>query len=109
MRTGLPGKAPRSVCGATTSLSASAADLEAGAGSVLLRDHLPHHRARRGPDRLCVPIVCGTVIGPAAGAVLPYQGVAIMEGHRSQRPVLRQCADREAEARLRAVRLQTTG
>ena len=38
----------------------------------------------------------------------PDQGVAVLEGHRGQRAVLRQRADRAAEGRLGAIRVQGT-
>ena len=110
--TGLPGRAPRSACGATTSRrlravrgymseQIDAARLPQRAGSVLHRDHDHHHRARRRPGRLRLPILRGAVAGPAAGAVLSDQGVAVLEGHRGQREVLRQRADREARSTSR--------
>ena len=85
------------------------AHLSQCAGSVLHRHHDHHHRARRRPGRLRMSVLCGAVAGAAARAVLPDQGVAVVESHRGQRKVLRQRADREPKARLGAFRLERTG
>ena len=61
------------------------AHVPACARAVLHRHHGHHHRARRRAGRLRLPVVRGAVARPAAGAVLPDEGVAVVAGDRGQR------------------------
>ena len=61
------------------------------------------------PGRVRVSVVRGAVAGPAAGAVLPDQGVAVLGGDRGHRQVLRQRVARGAEGGVGAIRLEGAG
>jgi len=65
-------------------------------------------RARRRPRGLRVPVVCGAVVGAAARASV-RPSVALVEGHRGQRELLRQRVDGESKGRIGAVRLEGAG